>query len=164
MNMLIIKCFKPVQVPPIGFLVRGVKSFNVSEPKKRILTTYNPAIFNSGAFDAMTGIFTAPLKGLYHFSASFGLQEGVGTLRIECPTGNLTGIQNAAIFQASSAGVVMTGHFSTSMTSLMERGDTAYVSLQLFSQAAVDGSDSLVTGSIVFSELDYFSGALISPV
>ena len=82
----------------------------------------------------------------------------------ECPTGNSTGIQNAALFQASSAGVVMAGHFSTSMTSLMERGDTAYVSLQLFSQAAVDGSDNLVIGRIIFSELDYFSGALISPV
>ena len=155
--------------PTIGFLAHGNRQGEaiLSVPGKTTVTSYNvQAVFNYGdAFNATTGIFRAPVKGMYQFSASFGLLEAAGALHIDCPTGTWTGIQNAAFFQALSVGPKLSGHFGTSMTTLMEKGDTAFVSLQLYSSPlSPDGSFGVPSGSVTFTDLDHFSGSLISQI
>ena len=64
----------------------------------------------------ISGVFTAPVNGLYHFTASFQL-EGVGSLIIVVGPVEMA---NIASFKTTNE---LNGQFSTALTAKMDAGD-----------------------------------------
>lgn len=61
-----------------AFSVKHSVNFALPDNTNTILT-FDTVQHNSGAFDVGTGIFTAPVAGLYHFSGTFRLDVSANT-------------------------------------------------------------------------------------
>ena len=70
-----------------GYIKATVPAFSVwqngmSNPGANTTVTYNSTILNTGNMDLATGLFTAPVAGIYHFTFSGFRNSGAGITSI----------------------------------------------------------------------------------
>lgn len=131
---------------PVSFLAHAMATNTESGALVFTNTQHNLG----NGYSTSTGKFTAPVKGIYHFTLNVLRNTGDGNLifRVDDAVTYLTG--NSASDQAAQ--YLNTTNYS--------HGSLA-INLQLNASQTVSG---YVTAGTVFSNYNYFSGHLITPV
>jgi hypothetical protein len=123
-------------------------------------TSGNIVIFNSvvsqvgSGFNTGTGIFTAPISGLYRFSASVTFFTGIGGtwtnpgFYINGPTANVATVFNYGITVTGNGNA---GTYSASGEVYLTAGQTAYVYSYVAASATayISGSSSSFSGCLL---------------
>jgi hypothetical protein len=135
---------------------------NVTGDGSSYSIVYDTESYDIGSdFDTSTGIFTAPVDGLYLFTVSIFLEGLLAThTRSQCSL-NISGGSVGVVFGISSSAAERSDlgslTYSASTTGYMSSGDTAYVNV-----VVLNGAKSVDIGGNAGGGLNVFTGTLLS--